>query len=84
MSKIITNYRVINNEQELDNKSILIPSIIKNDKIQEQPVIINPDVEQEKLSEPRVSLQKNKEGIVTVIDILCVCGEKITIKLDYQ
>jgi len=40
--------------------------------------------EYNKLKEPKLQLTRNNEGVVVGIEVLCTCGEKILIKMDYK
>jgi len=36
------------------------------------------------ITEPKLQLTRNSEGVIIGIEVLCTCGEKILIRLDYK
>jgi len=88
MSKIIRNFIIENNDlKENDDDSlskshehiIKVPIIEKNEK-EISPRNLNPVLEEE----PKLHLMKNSEGVVVGIEVHCICGQKILIRLDYK
>jgi len=64
-------------EQKSLNPVVKIPLYQKEEK--------NIDYEMyNKLNEPKLQLTRNNEGVVVGIEVLCTCGEKILIKMDYK
>ena len=83
MSRIISNYTILvegekgEEEQKSLNPVVKIPLYQKEEK--------NIDYEMyNKLNEPKLQLTRNNEGVVVGIEVLCTCGEKILIKMDYK
>jgi len=92
MKKIIANYSIVDNPQastDDDEKSIdniiKIPVINPEEKViitqQEEPPPPPPPPPEPK--ETILQLIRNNEGIVTGIEVQCMCGEKILIKMEY-
>ena len=89
MSKIVRNFTIIDDEnmeppkeeELLLTSSVIIkaPSIDKNDK-----EINTKNLFEKKNDEPKLQIFKNTEGVVVGLEVLCTCGEKILIRLDYK
>lgn len=81
--KIISNYIL---EEDNTNKEINLPKstpVIKIPLVNEKEKKIEATDLLSKIKEPRLNLTRNNEGVVVGIEVQCVCGEKILIKLDY-
>jgi hypothetical protein len=83
MSKIISNYSLLPEDNEVKepqtfNPVIKIPIYEKEEKQIDNNEIID------RLKEPKLQLTRNNEGVVVGIEVLCTCGEKILIKMDYK
>jgi len=91
MKKIITNYNIVDDgSYVVENEEKSLEPIIKvpvfND---EEPIIIAQpeepveEVEDTTPKETILQLVRNNEGIVIGIEVQCICGEKIWIKMEY-
>jgi len=84
MNKIISNYNIAKEgESAEDKEKQSINPVIKIPVYEKEAVKIDSDI-LNNLKEPKLQLTRNSEGIVVGIEVLCTCGEKILIKLDYK
>jgi len=90
MKKIIANYNIVDSGQiALEDEEKTLDPIIKIPVINEaEPVIIaQPEepIEEEDTGPKETILQlvRNNEGVVIGIEVQCICGEKIWIKMEY-
>ncbi|MDD3052183.1 MAG: hypothetical protein PHR06_13700 [Candidatus Cloacimonetes bacterium] len=92
MSKnLIRNYTIVQKEETPVAMGSKIPRIITNASVNEKNIEISTNNSSVTPKEtkynvektPTIEINKNKDGVVTSIDVVCICGEKITIKLEY-
>jgi len=88
MGKIISNYNILKSEdgsseskepQSID-PIIKIPVYEK----EETRINVNTNTSDARMTEPKLQLTRNNEGVVVGIEVQCTCGEKILIKMDYK
>lgn len=86
MRKIINNYSIVDDKTNEKKEHSHHPTnpVIKIPVYQEKEKQIDSNNLQTKLKEPKLQLTRNNEGVVVGIEVQCVCGEKILIKLDYK
>ncbi len=83
-NRIISNYTITNDNQIPLSKITERPVVVKEASINTEDFRIDSSLREDtKKKEPVVQVNKNAEGIITTLDIICACGEKITIKLEY-
>ena len=87
MSKVISNYNILKEASDVSDKEpqSLAP-IIKIPVYEKEETEINMGTSEalNKLTEPKLQLTRNNEGVVVGIEVQCTCGEKILIKMDYK
>ena len=83
MNKIISNYNILADESNGEEQRSVNP-IVKIPVYQKEDVKIDYNEAYNKLKEPKLQLTRNNEGVVVGIEVLCTCGEKILIKMDYK
>ncbi len=87
--RIITNYTINDQDVSTVNETKKqIPKIIKNSSVNEKMHLIDLSKEGDTVkpsneNKKEIRLNKDVNGFVTSIDVICGCGEKFTIKLEY-
>ena len=84
MHKIISNYNVVKDDGIIEAEQQSINPVIKIPVYQKEEIKIDNNEMLNKLKEPKLQLIRNNEGVVVGIEVLCTCGEKILIKMDYK
>ena len=83
MNKIISNYNILVEENNGEEQRSVNP-IVKIPVYQKEEKKIDCNETYNKLKEPKLQLTRNNEGVVVGIEVLCTCGEKILVKMDYK
>ena len=84
MSKIISKYNILVEENNIETEQKSINPVIKIPVYQKDEKNIDYNEMYNKNKEPKLQLTRNNEGVVVGIEVLCTCGEKILIKMDYK
>jgi hypothetical protein len=80
--KVITNYRIDNPDPATESpKNSPTAKVIAQPTISTSERKISPAHEK---GQPKLHVIKNAHGVVTSLQITCVCGEEITVLLDYE
>lgn len=81
--KVIRNYNITGDvKNKIDNPTI-IPKVVKKSSEIEDKKIEIPGETIPLNKEPVIKVNRNEQNIVTSIDVICSCGEKFSIKIDY-
>jgi hypothetical protein len=84
MNKILSKYNILHDDKCTDQEKQSLNTVIKVPVYQKDEMKIDYNETLNKPKEPKLHLTRNNEGVVVGIEVLCVCGEKILIKMDYK
>lgn len=85
--RIIKNYTVA--RSEADDKSAeqfgSFPKVIVQPKVSKETKVVDPlQSLRETKKDPVLEVRQNEFGMITSIDVICVCGERFTIQMVYE
>lgn len=90
--KIFSNYKIVENNSSI-SRATKIPKVAKNTKVDlSKKIAINEDrlnnekvihKKQEK-KEPIININRNEDGVITSIDVVCETPATFTIDFDYS
>ena len=83
INRIIKEYKITDSTSRKVDRATKIPRVLQNAKEISAKKIDIPGETIPLNNKPVINVNRNDQGIVLSIDVICGCGEKFSIELEY-
>jgi len=83
INRVIKEYKITDSDSKKVNSATKIPRVLQNANEVESKKIEIPGETIPLNNKPVINVNRNDQGIVLSIDVICGCGEKFSIELEY-